>query len=158
MVKQEMTPERLGACLQIIRWNGATLAEALDVPLLVAGQWLAGVEPVPPKAAAWIEALCFVHEAAESSKPATAGSGFRGDASKSEHVPVYSYHLLRALGEGPVPLNRLFGTSDEGAVFFLVSRGLASRVGAELVATEAGLAVGEIEPLSGSMSPRHRDA
>ena len=118
-----MTTERLAVCPHVIRWNGATLAEALDVPLPVAGQWLAGTDLLPPKAATWIEALCFVHEAAESSKPATAGAGFNGDLLRPEHVPVYSYHLLRAPGEGPVPLGRLFGTSDEGAVFFLVSRG-----------------------------------
>jgi len=118
-----MTTERLAVCPHVIRWNGATLAEALDVPLPVAGQWLARTDLLPPKAAAWIEALCFVHEAAESSKPTTAGAGFNGDLLRPEHVPVYSYHLLRAPGEGPVPLGRLFGTSDEGAVFFLVSRG-----------------------------------
>jgi len=152
-----MTPERLADCLRTIRWNGATLAEALDVPLLIAGQWLTGTEPVPPKASAWIEALCFVHEAAEGSKPATAGAGFKGEPLQAEHVPVYSYHLLRALGEGPVPLDRLFGTSDEGAVFFLVSRGLATRLGSNLVATEAGRAVGEIAPLAGSRSLRQRN-
>ena len=121
----KMSPDRLAVCLRAIRWNGSILAEAVDVPLLAVGQWLAGNEPVPEKVAAWVEALCFVHEAAEESKPATAGAGFEAEAFRAEHVPVYSYHLLRALGEGPIPLRRLFGTSDEGAVFFLVSRGLA---------------------------------
>ena len=72
-----MTTERLAVCPHVIRWNGATLAEALDVPLPVAGQWLAGTDLLPPKAATWIEALCSVHEAAESSKPATAGARHR---------------------------------------------------------------------------------
>lgn len=142
----KMSPERLASCLHAIRWNGSTLAEAVDVPLLVVGQWLAGTENVPGKVAAWLEALCFVHEAAEESKPATAGAGFETDAFRPEHIPVYSYNLLRALGAGNVPLQRLFGTSDEGAVFFLVSRGLAARVGTELTITPAGVAVGEIDP------------
>ncbi len=150
----KMSPDRLAVCLRAIRWNGSTLAEAVDVPLLAVGQWLAGNEPVPEKVAAWVEALCFVHEAAEVSKPATAGAGFEAEAFRAEHVPVYSYHLLRALGEGPIPLRRLFGTSDEGAVFFLVSRGLAARVGADLSITASGAAVGEIDSVSGSAPHR----
>jgi hypothetical protein len=38
----------------------------------------------------------------------------------------------------------LFGTDDEGAVFFLVTRELAERVGQNLVITRLGKSVGEI--------------
>jgi hypothetical protein len=51
---------------------------------------------------------------------------------------------LRELSGAPVPLRRLFGTDDEGAVFFLVSRDLATRSGSDLVITELGRAVGEV--------------
>jgi hypothetical protein len=157
MLPMKMSPERLAECLHVVRWNGSTLAEAVDVSLLSVGHWLAGSEPVPEKVAAWLEALCFVHEAAEKSKPATAGAGFVPDALRAEHVPVYSYHLLRALGEGAIPLRRLFGTSDEGAVFFLVSRGLAARIGSDLAITAAGLSVGEIDRTAASMSLQRAD-
>ncbi len=71
-----MTPERLSECLRIVRWPKDVLAEALDVPADVATAWLAGTEPVPRKVGAWVEALCFVHESAEATKPATSGEGF----------------------------------------------------------------------------------
>jgi hypothetical protein len=61
-----------------------------------------------------------------------------------EHVPVYSYNLLRALERGPVALKTLFGTDDEGAVFFLVSRGLAERQGSELTITQEGRKIGQL--------------
>lgn len=138
-----MKPDRLADCLRTIRWSPEILAQAVDVPLATADSWLSGVEEVPRKVAAWLEALCFVHEAAEATKPATAGVGF-DRAQGREHIPVYSYNLLRNLNQGPVLLRALFGTDDEGAVFFLVSRGLATREGPYLAITDAGRVVGSM--------------
>ncbi|CDP51103.1 hypothetical protein [Devosia sp. DBB001] len=41
-------------------------------------------------------------------------------------------------------LRSLFGTDDEAAVFFLVSRGLAERDGDQLIITPVGKKMGEI--------------
>jgi hypothetical protein len=41
-------------------------------------------------------------------------------------------------------LKSLFGSDDEGAVFFLVSRGLAAREGDLLMITDAGRGVGSM--------------
>jgi hypothetical protein len=138
-----MTPQRLAECLHTIRWSPQVLAEAIDVPLGMVDGWLAGAEDVPRKVAAWFEALCFIHESAEANKPATAGEGFDPNG-RREHIPVYSYNLLRRLNQGPVLLKSLFGTEDEAAVFFLVSRTLAMRDGENLVITDAGRAVGSM--------------
>ena len=138
-----MTPDRLAECLRLVRWQKDTLAEAIDVPSETVTVWLAGTESVPRKVGAWMEALCFVHEAAEESKPATAGEGY-GTGPSREFIPVYSYNLLRALNQAPVPLKSLFGSDDEGAVFFLVSRGLAVRDSANLSITDAGRSVGSM--------------
>jgi hypothetical protein len=138
-----MTPERLTECLRLIRWPKDVLAEAIDVQSDVVTAWLAGTEPVPRKIGAWLEALCFVHEAAEETMPVTAGEGF-GDGAQQEFIPVYAYNLLRNLNRAPVLLQSLFGSDDEGAVFFLVSRGLATREAAELMITESGRAVGSM--------------
>lgn len=139
-----MTPERLRDALQIIRWSGRTLAKTVDVRSSLVSRWISGAEPIPKKVAAWIEALCFVHEAAESSKPATAGDGYDADEASHEHVPLYSYHLLRSLRDGPVKFRQLFGTEDEAAVFFLLSRELAQREGDDLVIAPKGRAIGEV--------------
>ena len=138
-----MTPERLTECLRLVRWHKDVLAEAMDVPSETVTAWLAGTAAVPDRVGAWLEALCFVHEAAESSKPATAGEGY-GTGPDREFIPVYSYNLLRNLNQGPVLLKSLFGSDDEGAVFFLVSRGLAVREGNSLAITDAGRAVGSM--------------
>lgn len=138
-----MKPERLAECLRLVRWHKDVLAEAIDVPSEVVAAWLAGMQDVPRKVGAWIEALCFVHEAAEQSKPATAGEGY-GIGPDRDFIPVYSYNLLRNLSRSPVPLKTLFGSDDEGAVFFLVSRGLATRKDDELVITDAGRVVGSM--------------
>lgn len=138
-----MTPDRLEECLRLVRWPKDTLAKAVDVPSEAVTAWLAGTEAVPRKVAAWIEALCFVHEAAEASKPSTAGEGY-GIGPNREFIPVYSYNLLRSLNAAPVPLRSLFGSDDEGAVFFLVSRGLAVRDAENLRITDAGRAVGSM--------------
>ena len=66
-----MTPERLTECLRLVRWPKDVLAEALDVPSELVTGWLAGTEQIPRKIGAWIEALCFVHEAAEETIPST---------------------------------------------------------------------------------------
>jgi hypothetical protein len=138
-----LTAERLAECLRLVRWQNDTLAQAIDVPSEAVTAWLAGTEDVPRKVAAWIEALCFVHEAAEASKPSTVGEGF-GIGPSREFIPVYSYNLLRNLSSASVPLRSLFGSDDEGAVFFLVSRGLATRDGLNLCITDAGRAIGSM--------------
>lgn len=138
-----MTPGRLTECMRTVRWSKDVLAEALDVPSDLVTGWLAGTEPVPRKVGAWIEALCFVHEAAEETKPSTSGEGF-GDGPHREFIPVYAYNLLRNLNSGPVLLKSLFGSDDEGAVFFLVSRGLATREDAYLIITDGGRVVGSM--------------
>ena len=136
-----MTPDRLNDCLALIRWSPNVLAEAIDVPSEVVAAWLSGAGHVPGKVGAWIEALCFVHEAAEATRPATSGEGYGHGASR-EFIPVYAYNLLRNLNHEPVLLRALFGSDDEGAVFFLVSRGLAIREGVHLMITDAGRAIG----------------
>jgi hypothetical protein len=142
-----MTPTRLIECLAVIRWKPEILARAIDVPLATVRAWTLGTRDIPLKVASWLEALCFVHEAAEDTKPATGGEGFdTALVGRHEHVPVYSYNLLRRLGSGPVKLRRLFGSDDEGAVFFLVSRGLATREADALVISELGRSVGSVVP------------
>ena len=138
-----MTPEILAECLRLVRWQKDVLAEAIDVPSHMVTAWLAGSEAVPRRVGAWIEALCFVHEAAETTIPPTAGDGF-GTGPKHEFIPIYAYNLLRRLGQQPVQLRSLFGSDDEGAVFFLVSRGLAVREHGELAITPAGRTVGSM--------------
>ncbi len=138
-----MTPDRLAECLHLVRWQKQTVAEALDVPSELVTGWLAGTAAIPRRVAAWIEALCFVHEAAEETIPATAGEGY-GDGPRREFIPVYAYNLLRSLSQAPVLLKSLFGSDDEGAVFFLVSRGLAMREGDQLMITEDGTRVGSM--------------
>ena len=76
-----------------------------------------------------------MHEAAEASKPATVGEGYDGSAIAPEDITLYSYHLLRTLREGRGQFRKLLGTDDEAAVFFVLSRALATRVGEELVIT-----------------------
>ena len=140
---QIMTPDRLSDCLRLVRWSKDVLAEAIDVPSERVAGWLAGTEEVPRKVGAWLEALCFVHEAAEATKPSTSGEGF-GDGPRREFIPVYAYNLLRNLNAAPVLLKSLFGSDAEGAVFFLISRGLAVRDGAHLAITDDGRAVGSM--------------
>lgn len=136
-----MAPERLAECLASVRWTKDVLAEAIDVPSASVSSWLSGAEPIPRTIGAWLEALCFVHEAAEATRPETTGAGF-GSGLRQEFIPVYAYNLLRNLNRAPVPLRALFGSDDEGAVFFLVSRGLAVREGSDLMITDAGRGVG----------------
>ena len=79
------------------------------------------------------------NEAAEETRPPTAGEGF-GSRPRLEYIPVYAYNLNHA----PVLLRTLFGSDDEGAVFFLVSRGLATREWEYLVIADAGRSVGSM--------------
>ena len=141
-----MTPQRLKECLEIIRWPTSTLAAALRMDAGRVDQWLGGELEIPSNVASWIEALCFTHEASDLMRPALFEGSQPGDGGHKvpEHIPVYSYNLLRTLGNGPVPLRSLFGTDDEGAVFFLVSRGLATREADTLVITAEGASIGTI--------------
>jgi len=138
-----MTPQRLVECLGAIRWKVETLAEAMDVPVEAASNWTSGTGRIPTKVASWLEALCFVHEAAELTKPATSGEGF-SSRDRREHVPVYAYNLLRNLNQAPILLRTLYGSEDDGAVFFLVSRGFATREHLHLVITDTGRTVGSV--------------
>lgn len=142
-----MKPERLKACLDTIKWGPATLAQILAVRPGVVEEWLGGRMQVPTGVASWLEALCFTHEAADLMRPAVLDDGFMAGGSaprRPEHIPVYSYGLLRRLNQGPVPLRTLYGTDDEAAVFFLVSRGLAERVEEDLTITTQGAELGQI--------------
>lgn len=140
-----MTPKRLQECLTIIRWGPATLSQALHDNTHQVDDWMAGTRDIPTSIASWLEALCFTHEASELMKPRLNGDvGPALRVERPEHVPVYSYNLLRALARGPVSLSSLFGTDDEAAVFFLVSRGLAERIGGQLQTTEIGRRIGQV--------------
>jgi hypothetical protein len=142
-----MTPKRMQECLAIIRWSPVTLAAGLHLDNELVDRWLEGASPIPVGVASWLEALCFTHEASDLMRPALGESANPSSANapaRQEHVPVYSYNLLRTLERGPVLLRSLFGTDDEGAVFFLVSRGLAERRGPELVITETGRQIGKL--------------
>jgi len=133
-----MTPDRLSACLSTIRWENVTLTRSVNVPLLSIEQWAAGSWAIPRAVGSWLGALTFLHETAEESKPVIVGQGFlEARLTRFEHIPFYAHQLLRRLGSKPVALLSLFGTDDEGAVFFLVSRGLASREAGDLTARES---------------------
>jgi len=141
-----MRANRLAECLKIIRWSPSTLANSLQVSDDVIEGWLAETEEIPTNVGSWIEALSFTHEASDDMRPTLteAESGTAHWPKRLEHVPVYSYNLLRALSQGPVEHRTLFGTEDEAAVFFLISRGLAEREGKHLLITSAGKKMGEI--------------
>ena len=145
-----MTPSRLAECLQIVHWSPATLTQVMSLPEDTVESWLQGERSIPTNVASWIEALCFTHESADllmpKVDPGAAGEGF-DSVQRLEHIPSYSYHLLRRLSEGPVGLRSLFGTDDEAAVFFLVSRGLAERREGDLTITPSGKRIGEIQEL-----------
>lgn len=147
-----MQAKRMMECLETVRWAPATLAQSLQVEPSRIDLWIGGREEIPIRVASWLEALCFTHEASELMRPSLASSDHPAEVEvpghRREHVPAYSYGLLRQLSEAPVSLNRLFGTDDEAAVFFLVSRGLAEREGAVLKITADGLGLGEVAALS----------
>ena len=141
-----MTPSRLQGCLETIRWAPSTLAQCLEIDSRLVEEWVEGSTPIPISVASWLEALCFTHEASDLMRPAVR-AGIRHPTRKTrrlEHIPAYSYGLLRRIHGGPVALRSLFGTDDEAAVFFLVSRGLAEREASQLVITQAGAVLGEI--------------
>lgn len=140
-----MTPDRLAEVLAIIRWQPDTLAAVIDQPAQRVTEWLEGRRVMPSRLGSWLEALAFTHESAALMMPTL--SRAETDTQKSppqEHIPVYSYHLLRRLGEAPVELHSLYGTEDEAAVFFLVSRGLATRIETMLVISDAGQRMGHV--------------
>lgn len=141
-----MMAERLRGCLEIIRWTPSTLAECLNVENSVVLDWASGSKPIPLNVSAWLEALCFMHEASDLMRPPIDEDARQplSQEPRLEHIPAYSYHLLRRLHRGPVALRSLFGTDDEAAVFFLVSRSLAERDGDQLIITRAGEAMGEV--------------
>lgn len=153
-----MQARRLLECLETIRWAPPTLAQALHIEPVIVERWIKRQEEIPTRVASWLEALTFTHEASNLMRPslemtehviAPSTLGVR-----AEHVPTYSYGLLRQLSEGPVALRHLFGTDDEGAVFFLVSRGLAERRNNLLAITEMGRDLGQIAAPSGPVSMR----
>jgi len=142
-----MTPKELEDCLNIIRWGPATLAQALTAEVDVVESWLAGRAAVPARIVAWLEAMRFNHESAELLRPDLTSALEEQQAEPHpsvEHVPVYSYHLLRRLERGRVPLKSLFGTDDEAAVAFLISRGLAERKNTLLGITKTGRNIGAV--------------
>ena len=143
-----MTPFRLGSCLETIRWSPSTLAQCLGIDDFTVDLWATGMISIPTTVASWLEALCFTHEAADLLRPNIQNADPRAErlAHRPEHIPTYAYGLLRRLNEGNVPLRALYGTDDEGAVFFLVSRGLAERDDDALVITTTGAAMGQINP------------
>lgn len=65
---------------------------------------------------------------------------------KLEHIPVYAYHFLRRISQGPVKTATRMGLEDRDAVQFLLSRDLISKSedGSLLVITPAGEELGEI--------------
>jgi hypothetical protein len=150
-----MHAKRMLECLKVIRWSPSTLAQSLGIEASKVELWIRGREEIPIRIGSWLEALCFTHEASDLMRPSLAtGAGPTGPAVRGphrEHVPAYSYGLLRQLNQGPVPLRQLFGTDDEAAVFFLVSRGLAERNRDELVITTDGRKLGEVTALAPSV-------
>ncbi len=142
-----MYGKRLGICLKTIKWGPATLAEGLNVEPELVEKWLSDRSDIPMAVSAWIEALTFTHEASDLMRPDISKSdrqGLRADRPMLEHIPVYSYSLLRDLNQGAVPITSLYGTDNEAAVAFLISRGLADRTDDKLVITTAGRSLGEI--------------
>lgn len=98
-----MLPERLQECLTIIRWSPETLAASLQQETSLVEAWLDASAPIPTGVASWIEALCFTHEAADLARPSLNAGRRRSNAiarARHEHVPVYSYNLLRTLERG----------------------------------------------------------
>lgn len=72
-----MTPDRLESCLSALHWSPDTLAHVLGCKVALIEDWLTGERDIPPKAAAWIEVLARVHEAAEGDKPRSLGRNSR---------------------------------------------------------------------------------
>lgn len=64
-----MTPERLDECLSIVRWTPDTLARCFGCDVSLIDAWMTGESEIPPKAAAWIEVVAQLMEAADGLKP-----------------------------------------------------------------------------------------
>ena len=73
-----MTPARFIECLEALHWSNDQLAEIFGCDEGLVEAWALGLEEVPPKAAAWLEALAIVHKGMESEKP----RGLRGMKAK----------------------------------------------------------------------------
>ena len=58
-----MSPARLRAALQVLRWPPEPLAAALALKPEEVQAWLDGSKRVPPNVAAWLEELAAAHEA-----------------------------------------------------------------------------------------------
>ncbi|AKR56438.1 hypothetical protein GCM10011321_03090 [Youhaiella tibetensis] len=142
-----MNAEQLREYLVIIRWSPLDLAQVLGCEEGLVNAWVLGTEDTPDDVGGWLDTIAHFHKAAESQRPRRFQGYNRPKASERalEHVPVDAYYLLRRLGQGPVPLTDLYGIRDEGLVDFLITRGLAVRDSDELLITEAGRGMGEIE-------------
>ena len=57
-----MTPDRLRAVLDILRWSQRGLADALACDDRLVRRWASGDASVPPDIATWLEALAEAHE------------------------------------------------------------------------------------------------
>lgn len=64
-----MTPARFIECLEALHWSNDQLAEIFGCDEGLVEAWALGLDEVPPKAAAWLEALAVVHERMEAEKP-----------------------------------------------------------------------------------------
>lgn len=73
-----MTPERFVECLEALHWSNDQLAAIFECDEGLIEAWALGFEEIPPKAAAWLEALAIVHEGMEAEKP----KGLRGRKAK----------------------------------------------------------------------------
>ena len=64
-----MTRDRFLECLEAMHWSTDQLAMILECDEALVEAWAIGLEPVPPKLAAWVQALANVHEAMMGEKP-----------------------------------------------------------------------------------------
>lgn len=73
-----MTPDRLKACLDAIRWTQRELSFALDVNERTVRRWAAGQNPVPERVAQWLETLARCHEVNPAPRVIDHGGGLPG--------------------------------------------------------------------------------
>jgi hypothetical protein len=75
-----VTPDRFNQCLEALHWSTEQLAAIFECDEGLTEAWSLGFEEVPPKAAAWLQALASVHEAMEKERPVSLkGKRARGD-------------------------------------------------------------------------------
>ena len=77
-----MTPRHLLHCLRILRWSNEELAAVLECDGSLIAAWVLGDEEIPPKAAAWIQALVNLHQAMVPEKP----KSIKGRKAKGSHL------------------------------------------------------------------------